>query len=233
MNYVLELSNVWFKYEVRSPWVLRGIKLRVREGEVIFILGSNGVGKTTLLKVISGLLKPQRGVVKVMGKELNGVIPRFIGFSFQNPVHQFCFETVEDELSNVLRLNGYNDIESRVNETLELFGLEGVRRRSPFTLSSGEMRLLSIALAFIHNPLIMLLDEPFTNLDIDQIEYIVSLINRLRHQGRTLVITSTTQYEYVFELMGDVSTYILRNGELINAGTKTEKQSLMVRIPCT
>ena len=87
MSYVLEISNVRFKYEMSSHWVLKGVELRVGSGELVLIFGGNGVGKTTLLKLIAGLLKPQEGLIKVMGKKLNGVAPTTIGYSLQNPIH--------------------------------------------------------------------------------------------------------------------------------------------------
>ncbi len=188
----LIVRNVWFKYAGRSEHVLRGVNMCLGRGELALITGGNGSGKTTLLKIISGLLTPEEGEVVINGVNVTGD-PRkasgLVGMAFQNPMHQFTAQTVLNEVAESLRLKGVRNAVSKALKVLDRFNLTHLASRLPHTLSMGEARMLTIALASANRPAVLLLDEPFTGLDIVQVEGVAKVIKELRGGGASVVVT--------------------------------------------
>jgi len=212
---LLEVRDVWFRYGGGSRHVLKGVSLRIDEPSLTLIAGPNGSGKTTLLKVIAGLLTPEKGDVLVQGVRVTGradLASRLVGLAFQNPLHQFSCESVLEEVR--VSMGGLASAEEALR-VLRLFGLEGLARRSPFTLSSGEARLLTIASAYSKRPALLLLDEPLTGLDVNVAEGVSQLINPLRNSGTAVVVTALSRFlrTYVRMLMPD-KVLILEGGVL-------------------
>lgn len=199
----IELNDVAFAYKERSSigkTVLNGLHLSVRPGECVGVIGQEGAGKTTLLQLMNGLLKPDRGTVCVdeidVWRQPDSAVKlrRRIGFAFQFPEQQFFCQTVEDELlyakvnfrdqSSFNRLTPY--------EALELVGLHPSQYldRSPFSLSMGEARRVALATVAMMKPEALLLDEPTVGLDGNGIEFVVSLLRRMKGNGVTVVMVS-------------------------------------------
>ncbi len=154
---MIRLRDVW------ARGVLKGVSLTIGQG-ITAIVGKNGSGKTTLLRVIAGLLKPERGEV---------VAPKKIGASWQNPYYSFYKSTVLEEA--ILATGDKN----RALRLLSRYGLSEVMHRSPFTLSAGQARLLSIILATSWKPDVLLIDEPTSGLGFREKMLLARLLSGL------------------------------------------------------
>ena len=171
---------------------LRGVNLEVEEGESVYLMGPNGSGKSTLLLHLNGLLLPQRGEVRVFGRDTrDGVeeIRRRVGLVFQDPDDQLFMPTVfEDVAFGPLHLGlEEREVRRRVREALRAVGAEGLGRRSPHHLSYGEKKRVAIATILSMEPQLLVLDEPTLGLDPWARREFLSLLERLK-RGRTLVM---------------------------------------------
>ena len=187
MELSIEVSNV--TVTLGGVEVLKNISLRLGKGLHV-LLGRNGSGKTTLLRVIDGLIRPVKGSVKVNGMDVFKInrkeLAKIVGYVWQNPLHGFFEENVKREIEFIiknLRIKGRNDV-------IEILGLEDLLDRSPFVLSGGEARLVSIASVVIADQPIILIDEPFMSLDIDGVGRVMSLLKKFRKEGKLIVITT-------------------------------------------
>ncbi len=171
----VSLHDVWVSLAGLN--ILKGITFEVRRGSAFSIIGRNGAGKTTLLRVVSGLLRPDRGVVRVSGR---------VFYVPQVPVRWFSSDTVEGEVELFARVWGFR---SSVDEVIEAFRLEGVRDRHPFTLSVGESRRLALALAYVSSANVVVLDEPGLGLDPGARESLVDCLSVMMSEG-TAVLTA-------------------------------------------
>lgn len=166
-NAIVEARNITKVFESRNEQVvaLEGCSLSALEGEFVTILGPSGCGKTTLLRIIAGLIKPSSGEVIIRGKPISGP-PEGIGMVFQQPVLLPWRSALENTLLPIefLRLNPslYRD---RAKELLRLVGLKGFEGRFPRELSGGMQQRVAISRALIHDPTVLLMDEPFGALD--------------------------------------------------------------------
>lgn len=198
MNPIIELIDVWKGYRNRLGYreVLKGVNLKVYRGEFTCILGPNGSGKTTLLKIIGGYLKPDKGSVKVEGVELEGLagnkLLEFrrekIGFVFQEDLIfevLTVYENLEVPLLPLIK-NGRLRRE-KILEVLETLGILELADRFPHQLSGGEKRKVSLARALLNNPIILLVDEPTTNLDQKSAEEYLEHLSKLNKLGITIL----------------------------------------------
>lgn len=217
---MIEVQNLHFTYP-SGVEALRGISLKIDDGEFVAIMGENGAGKTTLVKHFNGLLKPTKGRVIVNGIETTKVsvatLARKVGFVFQNPDHQLFAETVEEEISFALKNFGFSPevIEKRVTWALNLLGLTQYRKTSPFMLSGGERKRVALASVLAWDPEILILDEPTIGQDYQQKENLRQFIMQLRTQGKTVLVV-THDVEFVAECNPRV--LLMRSGKLIADG---------------
>ncbi|PKN35705.1 MAG: energy-coupling factor transporter ATPase [Deltaproteobacteria bacterium HGW-Deltaproteobacteria-19] len=187
---MIVLDGVSFRYGEDGPDVLRGVDLRLREGEYVALAGHNGCGKSTLLKHLNALLVPTEGTVTVDGLDtrdssLQRGIRRAVGMVFQNPDHQIVGMTVEEDVAfgpGNLALPP-REVRECVREALARVGLEGYESRAPHTLSGGEKRLVSIAGVLAMKPRFIALDEPTAYLDPVSRRRVLDLIVGLHRQG--------------------------------------------------
>jgi len=204
---------------------LDGIDLEVKNSELLAIVGENGAGKTTLVKHLNGLLKPQRGRVMVEGidtKETTvATLAKKVGLVFQNPDHMLFAETVEKELSFALTNFGLppEEIARRVEWALIEFRLSNYRDRSPFTLSGGEKKRVSLASVLCYDPQIIVLDEPTTGQDSLQKTRLASTLTKLNRQGKTVVVV-THDIEFVADFIPRV--VVMSRGKIIADGPTEE-----------
>ena len=200
---MIEVRDVHFTYP-NGVEALRGVNLRIKDGEFVAIMGQNGAGKTTLVKHFNGLLKPIKGDVLVDGVNTKDVsvatLAKNVGFVFQNPDHQLFCETVEEEVAFALKNFGFNEktIKKRVTWALNLLGLTRYRKNSPFMLSGGERKRVALASVLAWDPKMLILDEPTIGQDHGQKEKLRHLIMQLNTQGKTVVIV-THDIEFVAE----------------------------------
>ena len=217
----IELRNVCKSFgEVRA---VNQISFSVEEGELLALLGPSGGGKTTVLRMIAGLENPTSGDVFIRGKRVNDVSvqERNIGFVFQNYA-LFKHMTVFKNIAFGLKIKKWKsaDIEARVNELLELFGLEGLGKRYPHQLSGGQRQRVAIARALAPKPSVLLLDEPFGAVDAKIRQDLREWLVRLHHDLGVTTIFVTHDQEEAMEVSNRI--VIFSRGNLEQMGTPRE-----------
>jgi energy-coupling factor transport system ATP-binding protein len=197
------LEDVYFAYDGLYT-ALEGVSLQIDDGERIAIMGSNGAGKTTLVKHLNGLLRPDRGRVILDGVDTKhhsvAELAREIGLVMQNPDHQLFLDSVEREVLFGLENLGYSKEEAkeRCERTLTSLGLEGLSERSPFTLSGGERKRVSLASVLATEPRVLSLDEPTIGQDARQKENLAKMLSDLNEKGKAVIVV-THDIEFVIE----------------------------------
>ncbi len=195
-------------------YALQGVDLEVAQGQFLTIVGPNGAGKTTLLRILATLLKPTDGIVHIDGLDLasrSAEIRRRIGLiSHQSLVYGSL--TVEENLRFYARIYDVPAVQERVEMLLDLVGLEARRGDPARTLSRGMQQRLAIARAIIHQPSVMLLDEPYTGLDQQATEMLRKLLQTVSSESRTVIMT-THNLERASELSDRLA--ILAKGRIV------------------
>jgi len=195
----INARGIHFRYSSSSREVLSGIDFNVEPGEKVALLGANGCGKTTLLKVLCGLLAPTQGELLIDGEPVKST-PSFgfkVGFVPENPEEMFFESTVEREISFILRRKKENGIDERITKVLNDFGISHLRHASPFELSSGEKKKTSIAAVVVGEQPVVLLDEPISGLDWNGIQ---SVEQWIRDSNKSVIVTShRTDFARLFD----------------------------------
>lgn len=172
--------------------VLRKLDFTVETGEFVALLGPNGAGKTTFLRILASLSRPTLGQVQIAGRQLPheaAAVRRRLGVvSHQSLLYDEL--SAEENLRFYGRMYGVERLEARINEMLELVGLSIRRREAVRTFSRGMQQRLAIGRAVLHDPDVLLLDEPHTGLDQDACEMLDTVLRQVSARGRTVVITS-------------------------------------------
>ena len=199
---VVRVSNVVKVYRTgtENVVVLRNVSLTLSPGEIVVVMGPSGAGKTTLLRIIYGLLRPDGGVVEVMGSNIyelargdrDRLMLHFVGYM---PQEDRLLEnlTVEENLALPLLALGYpkREIPKHVRQLLSLMGVEGLAKRCPHELSMGQRRRILLLRALANDPLILLLDEPTANIDSSGVGLILDYLKHLRDErGMSILLTS-------------------------------------------
>src|SRR5512133_3277405 len=175
-----------------SKVVLRGLEFQVAAGEFVALLGPNGAGKTTFLRILSSLSRPTLGVVQVAGYSLPhqaAAVRRRLGVVSHLPL-LYGDLTAEENLAFYGRMYGINRSGERITEVLEMVGLAARRRDLVRTFSRGMQQRLAIGRAVLHDPEVLLLDEPHTGLDQDACLMLDNVLREVAARGRTVVMTS-------------------------------------------
>lgn len=210
-----------------SAEVLQGIELEVYSGEFITLLGSSGCGKTTTLRIISGLEMPDSGKVFVEGKDVTGEEPnkRDVNTVFQNYA-LFPHMTVEANIGYSLRLKKMKkqEISIIVKEALTLVQLEGYEKRMPHELSGGQRQRVAIARAVVNRPRILLLDEPLGALDLQLRRQMQSELKKLQKQLGITFIYITHDQEEALNMSDRI--VVMQNGRFEQMGTPDEIYNL-------
>jgi heme exporter protein A len=172
--------------------VLRGLNFHAEPGEFVAILGPNGAGKTTFLRILASLSRPTLGEVRIAGYRLPAqaaAVRRRLGVVSHLPL-LYGDLTAEENLHFYARLYGVEQEDRRISEVLELVGLSIRRRDLVRTFSRGMQQRLAIGRAVLHDPEVILFDEPHTGLDQDACTMLDGVLQRVAAQGRTIVMTS-------------------------------------------
>ena len=215
------LEDVWFGYGERS--VLRGLNVEFRGGEITALMGRNGAGKTTILKLIVGLLEPGRGVVRTVELDTRQAaleqIARLVGYVPQQPDVLLFADTVQGEVDFTRRAHRLPPDGAGL---LSHLGLTRYRESDPRDLSVGERQRVALAAVLAGDPKAIILDEPTRGLDYLQKEALVSLLRGLRDEGRTIVLAT-----HDVELAAHVADRIvlLGEGEVVADGPVREVMS--------
>ena len=214
--YGLEIINL------RNDYILKGINLKVRKGELFVVLGPNGAGKTTLLSAIAGLIKYQGSIV-IDNISVDNLPPekRCVSIVFQSP-SLFPHMTVFENIAYGLKVKKVNPtvIKRRVTSILDLLKISQLKDRYPKTLSGGEKQRVAIARALITNPKVLLMDEPFNHLDPRLRKYMRDEFKRIQKEVNVTTIFVTHDMKDAKELGNRIC--ILRNGLIKQVGTWEE-----------
>jgi heme exporter protein A len=193
----LTVDGVW-KYYGDFP-ALRNISFQIGEGECVALLGRNGAGKTTLLRILAGLSRPAKGRILISGADARAHETRRKIGVLGHGIAVYDELSAFENLHLFANLYGVNDPAAAAMQWLERTGLERVRDGLVREFSRGMRQRLAVARAFIHNPSLLLLDEPFTALDDRAIAVLQGLLRSAREDGRTIVM-STHQLREALEL---------------------------------
>jgi putative ABC transport system ATP-binding protein len=219
MGALIELSGVWKSYGAVE--LLRGVDLVVEEGDFVSIRGKSGVGKTTLLKIMGLLEAPDRGEVKLFGRDVSELSDderselrlHCIGFVFQffNLIPSL---TVFENIELPLALAGVKRRERRRRalELLERFGLTALADRFPETLSGGERQRVAIMRALVNNPRVILADEPTSSLDDESSKLVLDLLAEINAQKKVAIVLTTTD---LYERLPANRDFVLKDGRLV------------------
>ena len=180
---VLEARHLWFRYEKNAPWVVQDCSFRLHGGELVALLGQNGVGKSTLLSLLAGLKTPQRGNVECRAP---------LSFLPQNPQTLFIQDTLRADLGDVLVNTGLSpaEISTQVEKTAALCRLEGKLHRHPYDLSGGEQQRAALCKVLLTRPKILLLDEPTKGLDGGMKRLLAAILKELTAAGTAILMVS-------------------------------------------
>lgn len=179
----LQGSELWFKYEKELPDVVKGLSLSLHRGEFLALLGGNGTGKTTSLKLLSGLQKPYRGELEIFGSV--GMLP-------QNPQTLFVKKTVREDLYEILKEKRFSkaDQDQRVAHVTALCRIGELLDRHPYDLSGGEQQRSALAKVLLLDPDILLLDEPTKGLDAEFKQVFAEILQALLQRGVAVLMVS-------------------------------------------
>lgn len=228
MNEILSLHEVTYTYTPEEPETrnaVDSISFSVNDGEWIAIVGHNGSGKSTMAKLMNGLLFPRNGEVRVLGETLNEEnlwdIRSQMGMVFQNPDNQFVGATVQDDVAFALENNGipFEDMVVRVHESLSQVKMDKFLNSEPHHLSGGQKQRVAIAGALALKPRILILDEATSMLDPQGREEVLSTIHHLREETHLTVLSITHDLEEA--LLAD-RIIVMNDGRKYAEGTPAE-----------
>jgi heme exporter protein A len=187
---MIEVKKLVKRFGLKT--ILRGLDFSVESGEFVALLGPNGAGKTTFLRILATLSRPSLGLVKVAGHHLPheaAQVRAKLGVVSHMPL-LYPDLTAEENLRFYGRMYGIGNMEPRISEVLEMVGLGHRRKDLVRTFSRGMQQRLAIGRAVIHDPEVMLFDEPYTGLDQDASEMLDEVLRSVAAEGRTVVMTS-------------------------------------------
>ena len=230
---ILEAEHLSFQYN-KTRRILKDVNFKIREGEMVSIVGTNGAGKSTLAKVICGFVNEDEGDIKFEGKSLKGQTIKeraaYISYVMQNPNQMICKQMIFDEVALGLCLNGVpeSEIGERVEKALKICGLNKFKKWPISALSFGQKKRVTIASMLVMNPKILILDEPTAGQDYYHYTEIMEFLKSLNDQGVTIIMITHDMHlmlEYTphaivihgGEKIGDASAVeILTNEEIAN-----------------
>lgn len=220
-HHILEAKDLRFDYPDGTA-ALDGVSFRIVHGESVALVGENGAGKSTLLLHLNGYLSAKSGTVRVgdvmVGPKTLPVVRRTVGMVFQNPDDQLFMPTVFDDVAfGPMNLGmSSQEVERKVEEALETVGAGHLKKRSPYKLSQGEKRAVSIATVLAMSPDILVMDEPTSSLDPRSRRDLIALLKTFRHSK----IIATHDLDMAMDLCE--RTIVLHQGKIMADGLTTE-----------
>lgn len=241
---MIELNNVSFQYAGNTQECLRNIDLHIQDGECVLLCGGSGCGKTTILRLINGLIPDYfdgelSGNVLYNGSDISDMEmyerSRFVGSVFQNPRTQFFNVDTDSEIAFGMENLAMSPevMKARMDDTTHRLRLAPLRGRSIFELSGGEKQRIAFASVYAMNPDVFLLDEPSSNLDLESIDELRLQIRTIKDQGKTILISEHRIY-YLMDLVDRI--VFIEDGriqEILTPGELTEEKRLALGLRCT
>ncbi|HEM3661238.1 energy-coupling factor ABC transporter ATP-binding protein [Streptococcus suis] len=226
MMNIIEVKNLKYKYNQEDEqYTLNDISFHVKQGEWLSIIGHNGSGKSTTVRLIDGLLEAESGDIYIDGDALtiDNVWDkrRLIGMVFQNPDNQFVGATVEDDVAFGLENQGIplEEMRSRVDEALELVGMTDFKTREPARLSGGQKQRVAIAGVVALRPKIIILDEATSMLDPEGRLDLIKIVREIKERHGMTVISITHDLDEV--ALSD-RVIVMKNGQVESISTPNE-----------
>ena len=226
MKSIIDVKNLSFRYkESQEYYDVKDITFHVKRGEWLSIVGHNGSGKSTTVRLIDGLLEAESGEIVIDGQRLTEEnvwnIRRQIGMVFQNPDNQFVGATVEDDVAFGLENQGLSrqEMQKRVEEALDLVGMLDFKKREPARLSGGQKQRVAIAGVVALRPAILILDEATSMLDPEGRRELIETVKGIRKDYDMTVISITHDLEEVS--MSD-RVLVMKKGEIESTSSPRE-----------
>ena len=226
MKSIIDVKNLSFRYKENQKYYdVKDITFHVKRGEWLSIVGHNGSGKSTTVRLIDGLLEAESGEIVINGQRLTEEnvwnIRRQIGMVFQNPDNQFVGATVEDDVAFGLENQGLSrqEMQKRVEEALDLVGMLDFKKREPARLSGGQKQRVAIAGVVALRPAILILDEATSMLDPEGRRELIETVKGIRKDYDMTVISITHDLEEV--AMSD-RVLVMKKGEIESTSSPRE-----------
>lgn len=226
MENIIEVKNLSYRYDYKSEdYILKDVSFHVKQGEWLSIVGHNGSGKSTTVRLIDGLLEAESGDIIISGDKLTAdnvwEKRRQIGMVFQNPDNQFVGATVEDDVAFGLENQGmdYPMMVKRVYEALELVGMQNFKEREPARLSGGQKQRVAIAGVVALQPDIIILDEATSMLDPEGRLELIRTVKEIKDKNHLTVISITHDLD---EISLSDRVLVMKNGQVESTATPRE-----------
>ena len=223
MENIIEVKNLSYRYDYKSEdYILKDVSFHVKQGEWLSIVGHNGSGKSTTVRLIDGLLEAESGDIIISGDKLTAdnvwEKRRQIGMVFQNPDNQFVGATVEDDVAFGLENQGmdYPMMVKRVHEALELVGMQNFKEREPARLSGGQKQRVAIAGVVALQPDIIILDEATSMLDPEGRLELIRTVKKIKDKNHLTVISITHDLD---EISLSDRVLVMKNGQVESTAT--------------
>ena len=223
MENIIEVKNLSYRYDHTSEdYILKDVSFHVKQGEWLSIVGHNGSGKSTTVRLIDGLLEAESGDIIISGDKLTAdnvwEKRRQIGMVFQNPDNQFVGATVEDDVAFGLENQGmdYPMMVKRVHEALELVGMQNFKEREPARLSGGQKQRVAIAGVVALQPDIIILDEATSMLDPEGRLELIRTVKEIKDKNHLTVISITHDLD---EISLSDRVLVMKNGQVESTAT--------------
>lgn len=211
-NIILKVSNLGYNYH--NGFGVKNISFNLKKGQSLGILGSNGSGKTTVAKLLAGLLQADKGHIEFLNTNERNLK---VGMIFQNPDHQLFMDSVDRELyfgMDKFEINE-NELEERIAKVLKSMNLQGMNKRHPHSLSGGEKQRTIISAFLVREPHIMILDEPTTGMDYYHMQKLVKEIKRIQKKSISIILIS---HDIEFLQKATDQMIIMSGGKIIDQG---------------
>lgn len=221
----IEFRNVSFRYGEEEPWVLKNVSFRIPIDESVAIIGHNGSGKSTIAKLINGLLFAEEGQIIVLGipvtEDTIWEVRKSVGMVFQNPDNQFVGTTVRDDVAFGLENRGVDRAKmiTQIDNSLKAVGMSDYMLHEPHRLSGGQKQRVAIASVLAISPQIIILDEATAMLDPKGRKEIMHTVNEVKNQQRLSLLTITHDLN---EITQADRVIVMNNGEVWLEATPRE-----------
>ncbi|MDV6379117.1 energy-coupling factor transporter ATPase [Sporosarcina sp. GW1-11] len=220
---LLELTDVYFQYKKKESFVLKGLNLSIPKGQFFSLVGGNGSGKTTALRASLGSIQPQRGKVRLNGKDMKKSKDSDwlgkIAYLPQNPRTYFVQQTIEEEMKNLAERFGLKDADSRIDQLLTSFGISHLRARHPYDCSGGEVQKAALACILIGEPEMLFIDEPTKGMDPISKQHLGELLSELQRKRLTIFMVT---HDISFAAQYAERCAMMFDGEIAADGTPDE-----------